>query len=111
MQEFGHLLETFVATEVMKQLSWMDDIVGIGHWRTHDGAEVDLVIEGRDGSVVAIEVKAGSRVTTKDLTGLRAIRGALGDAFLTGVVLNTGARAYRAEDRIQVLPVDRLWTT
>jgi len=111
LQEFGHLLETFVATEVMKQLSWMDDIAGIGHWRTHDGAEVDLVIEGRDGSIVAIEVKASSRVTTKDLTGLRAIRDALGEAFLTGVVLNTGTRAYRAEDRIQVLPVDRLWTT
>ncbi|MEX0947160.1 MAG: DUF4143 domain-containing protein, partial [Acidimicrobiia bacterium] len=110
MQEFGHLLETFVAAEVMKQLSWMDDIVGLGHWRTHDGAEVDLVIERRDGTVVAIEVKAATRVTTKDLTGLRAIRDALGDAFLAGVVLNTGPQAYRAEDRIQVLPIDRLWT-
>jgi uncharacterized protein len=70
----------------MEQLSWMDDTAGIGHWRTHDGAEVDLVIEGRNGCVVAIEVKAGSRVTTKDLTGLGAVRDALGDAFLTGVV-------------------------
>lgn len=111
LQELGHLLETFVATEVMKQLSWIDDIAGLGHWRTHDGAEVDLVIERRDGSIVAIEVKASSRVTTKDLTGLRAIRDALGETFLTGVVLNTGTRTYRAEDRIQVLPVDRLWTT
>jgi hypothetical protein len=30
--------------------------------RTHDGAEVDLVIERDDGSVVALEIKAGSRV-------------------------------------------------
>jgi uncharacterized protein len=85
-QELGHLLKTFVATEVMKQLSWMDDTAGIGHLRTHDGTEVDLAIEGRDGSVVAIDVKAGSRDTTEDLTGLRAIRDALGDAFLTGAV-------------------------
>jgi uncharacterized protein len=92
MQEFAHLLETFVTAEVMKQLSWMDDITGLGHWRTHDGAEVDLVVERRDGAVVAIEVKAGTRVTTRDLTGLRAIRDALGDAFLAGVVLNTGPR-------------------
>ena len=28
MQEFGHLLEIFVTAEVMKQLSWMDDIAG-----------------------------------------------------------------------------------
>jgi hypothetical protein len=63
--------KTFVVAEVMKQLSWMDDITGLGHWRTHDGAEVDLIIERRDGTVVAIEVKAATRVTTKDLTGLR----------------------------------------
>ena len=109
-QEFGHLLETFVVAEVMKQLSWMDDITGLGHWRTHDGAEVDLIIERRDGAIVAIEVKAATRVTTRDLTGLRAIRDALGDAFVAGVVLNTGPQAYRADDRIQVLPIDRLWT-
>ncbi|MGM0619129.1 MAG: ATP-binding protein [Actinomycetota bacterium] len=111
MQEFGHLLETFVTAEVMKQLSWMDDITGLGHWRTHDGAEVDLIIERRDGTVVAIEVKAGTRITTKDLTGLRAIRDALGDSFAAGVVLSTGPQAYRADDRIQVLPIDRLWST
>lgn len=110
MQEFGHLLETFVVAEVVKQLSWMDDIAGLGHWRTHDGAEVDLIVERRDGTLVAIEVKAATRVTTKDLTGLRAIRDALGDAFVAGVVLNTGPQAYRADDRIQVLPIDRLWT-
>ena len=110
MQEFGHLLETFVVAEVMKQLSWMDDIAGLGHWRTHDGAEVDLIAERRDGTLVAIEVKAATRVTAKDLTGLRAIRDALGDAFVAGVVLNTGPQAYRADDRIQVLPIDRLWT-
>ncbi len=110
MQEFGHLLETFVVAEVMKQLSWMDDIAGLGHWRTHDGAEVDLIVERRDGPLVAIEVKAATRVTTKDLTGLRAIRDGLGDAFVAGVVLNTGPQAYRVDDRIQVLPIDRLWT-
>jgi uncharacterized protein len=110
MQEFGHLLETFVVAEVMKQLSWMGDIAGLGHWRTHDGAEVDLIIERRDGTLIAIEVKAATRVTTKDLNGLRAVRDALGDAFVAGVVLNTGPQAYRADDRIQVLPIDRLWT-
>jgi uncharacterized protein len=110
MQEFGHLLETFVVAEVMKQLSWMDDIAGLGHWRTHDGAEVDLIIERRDGTIVAVEVKAATRVTAKDLTGLRVIRDALGDAFIAGVVLNTGPQAYRADDRIQALPIDRLWT-
>ena len=34
----------------------MDETANVGHWRTHDGAEVDLVIERDDGSVIAIEV-------------------------------------------------------
>lgn len=109
MQQFGHLLETFVVGEVRKQLSWMDGIAGVGHWRTRDGVEVDLVVERDDGSVIAFEVKAGSRVAGKDLAGLRVIRDSLGDAFVAGVAFCTGNRSYVAEDRLLVLPVDRLW--
>jgi predicted AAA+ superfamily ATPase len=109
LQQFGHLLETFVVGELRTQASWMDGIAGLGHWRTHDGAEVDIVVERDDGSVIAIEVKAGTRVVGRDLRGLRVIRDALGDAFIAGAVLHTGGRSYTAEDRIHVLPVDRLW--
>ena len=110
LQQFGHLLETFVVGEALKQVSWMDGVSAVGHWRTHDGAEVDLVIERDDGSVIGIEVKAGTRVARKDLAGLRVIRDTLGDAFSAGVALHTGARSYPADDRIHVLPIDRLWT-
>lgn len=109
LQQFGHLLETFVVAEVFKQVSWLDGIVGCGHWRTHDGDEVDVVIERDDGTVAGVEAKAGSRVTNKDLSGLRTLRESLGEAFAAGVVLYTGQRAYTVEDRISVLPVDRLW--
>jgi len=44
-------------------------------------AEVDLVVERDDGSVVALEVKAGTRVPGRDLAGLRTIRDALGEAL------------------------------
>ncbi len=110
LQEFGHVFETFVVSEVLKQVSWMDGIAGCGHWRTHDGAEVDLVVERDDGDIIGLEVKAGSRVLDKDLTGLRILRDELGDAFAAGVVLHTGQRAYTVEERIHVLPADRLWT-
>lgn len=110
LQQFGHLFETFVVGEVRKQLSLMDGIASIGHWRTHDGAEVDLVIERDDGSVVALEIKAGSRVGDRDMAGLRVIRDALGDAFVAGAVMHTGEWSYASKDRIFALPVDRLWT-
>ncbi len=109
LSEFGHLLETFVVGEILKQASWSDVVTGYGHWRTHDGDEVDLVLERDDGCITAFEVKAGGRVTGA-LKGLRKLRSALGDRFIGGVALYTGARSYRFEDRIYVLPIDRLWT-
>jgi hypothetical protein len=109
LQQFGHLLETFVVLEIIKQASWLDGVAGTGHWRTHDGIEVDLVIELDDGRILAIEVKAGSKVAGKDLNSLRALRDELGDAFVAGVAVHTGARSYTPEDRIHVMPVDRLW--
>ena len=114
LQQFGHLLETFVVGEIVKQASWMDHRPHIGHWRTHDGAEVDLVMEnGRDGSVVGIEVKSGSRIYPKDRRGLRMLRDTLGDRFTAGVVLYTGRHSIRyqgADAGIIALPIDRLWT-
>jgi len=111
MTEFGHLLETFCVGEVLKQLSWLATRTHAGHWRTHDGDEVDLVIERDDGAVAAIEVKAGERVRDADLRGLRKLRDSLGDRFLGGVVLQLGRRSYTIEDRLHALPVDRLWLT
>ncbi|MCY3951100.1 MAG: ATP-binding protein [bacterium] len=110
LSEFGHLLETFVVGELLKQASWTGDIAGVGHWRTHDGHEVDLVIEHHDGSVTAFEVKSAARVTTRDLRGLRTLRDALGEGFNSGIVLHTGEFTYRLDDRIIVAPIDLLWS-
>lgn len=109
LTEFGHLLETFVVGELLKQASWLDDVAVSGHWRTHDDDEVDLVVERDDGAIVAFEVKASSRVPGDELRGLRKLRAATKDAFLAGVVLYLGERSYTYEDRLHVMPVDRLW--
>lgn len=114
LQQFGHLLETFVVGEVLAQASWMDYRPHVGHWRTYDGAEVDLVLEdGESGAVLAIEVKASTRVHERDRRGLRALRERLGERFRAGVVFHTGAYGvgYRdpADDRILALPIDWLW--
>ncbi|CAN5530127.1 ATP-binding protein [soil metagenome] len=110
LTDFGHLLETFVVGEILKQASWTDAVSGYGHWRTHDGDEADIVLERDDGAIVAFEVKAGSRVPGAGLSGLRKLRNALGALFIGGVVLYTGERSYTHEDRIHVMPIDQLWT-
>ena len=110
LTQFGHLLETFVVAEVLKQVSWLDGIAGVGHWRTHDGHEVDIVVERDDGAIIAIEVKASGRAGGDGLRGLRQLRAACGDAFVAGVALHLGPSAYAVEDRVLAAPVDRLWT-
>jgi predicted AAA+ superfamily ATPase len=109
LSEFGHLLETFVVGEVSKQLDWLQAPVQRGHWRTHDGDEVDLVLEREDGKIVALEVKAASRVSSSELRGLLKLRRKLASQFLGGVVLYTGARAYAHDSGVYVVPIARLW--
>ncbi len=41
---------------------------------------------------------------------LRKLRDALGERFLLGVALYTGARAYKLDDRLHAIPIDRIWT-
>lgn len=110
LTEFGHLLETFVVWELLKQTSWIDGIAGHGHWRTHDGDEVDLVIERDDGAILAFEVKAGSRVPGDALRPLRKLREATGTQFIAGIALCTGELTYTFDDRLHVMPIDRLWS-
>jgi predicted AAA+ superfamily ATPase len=109
LTEFGNLLETFAVGELRKQASWLDEPVALGHWRTSDGTEVDLVAEFDDGQVVAFEVKANQRATGTDVSGLQQLHDALGARFRAGVVLTTGQRTYTHSDRIHVMPIDRLW--
>lgn len=110
LTDFGHLLETFVVGEIRKQASWLDAPVSLGHWRTSDGVEVDVVIEYDDGTVIAFEVKAGERAPGSDFRGLGQLRDALGRRFAAGIILTTGSRSYTYDDRLHVMPIDRLWT-
>ena len=109
LSEFGHLLETFVVGELRNQISWLPFPVTVGHLRTFDGNEVDLVAEHDDGRVIAFEVKASQRISGKDVNGLRKLRDALGSRCVAGVAFSTGGRSYSFEDRPSVLSVERLW--
>ncbi|MGL5829967.1 MAG: ATP-binding protein, partial [Angustibacter sp.] len=109
LQQFGHVLESFVVAESLKQASWLPEAITAGHWRTRDGHEVDLVLERDDGAVIAIEVKASSLVTESDFRSLRKLRSILGRDFTAGAILYLGEQSFTQEDRLHVLPVDRFW--
>jgi predicted AAA+ superfamily ATPase len=109
LTEYGHLLETFTVSEIIKELSWLSDTVLTGHWHTHDDKEVDFVIELLDGSVYGFEVKSGNRITGDAFDGLEALARFAGSSFKAGIVLYTGTRAFRYNERLFVLPISKLW--
>ncbi len=61
-------------------------------------------------SVCAIEVKAASSVSSKDVNGLSYLREKLGDQFVNGVVLYTGESVLPFGERITLLPLSALWS-
>lgn len=108
-QALGVLLETFVVTEVIKLLAYHDRAPGVFYFRDRDGREIDIVIEGRDGRIIAVEVKASASATTKDFRHLAWLRDKLGDKFVAGVVCNLGAETLSFGDRLLAVPVSALW--
>src|SRR5205823_5519108 len=75
---FGPVLESFVASELWKQIGWSETKPSLHHFRTHGGQEVDLVLEDARGRVVGIEVKSSSTVIASDVSGLRVLAEAAG---------------------------------
>jgi hypothetical protein len=107
----GRMLETFVVSELRKQLSWTDRQTRLYHFRTAAGSEVDIVMERADGTVASLEVKAGATVAASDFAALRVLRDQLGSRFRAGVVLYTGDQVLPFGDKLWLAPISMLWAS
>ncbi len=107
----GPLLESFVAGEIARQLTWSASDASLYHWRDRNGRGVDLLLEAADGTVAGIEVKAAIDVDESDFRGLRTLRDRLGDHFSCGVVVHCGDRPRAFGPKLYALPVSALWAT
>ncbi|MEW5991540.1 MAG: DUF4143 domain-containing protein [Chloroflexota bacterium] len=75
------------------------------HFRERNGThEVDLVVEGPDGRIVAIEVKATQAVGDADVRHLVWLRERIGERLAAAVIVTTGPEAYRRRDGVDVVP-------
>lgn len=70
---FGAIYETAVVGEIRRLITVMPSKPMLHHWRSHGGAEVDLILE-RDGVLHPIEIKATERPAPKDARGIQAFR-------------------------------------
>jgi predicted AAA+ superfamily ATPase len=107
----GSVLECFAGMELAKQLSAAKTRASLMHMRTATGAEVDFVLEGADGRIAGIEVKASATVRGEDFKHLAAVRDRIGgERFTRGVVLYTGGERLPFGERLEAWPLATLWT-
>lgn len=77
----------------------------VRHLRTQRGErEVDFIVIGPDGGIVAVEVKLSTMVDAPDTKHLLWLKDRLGDQLLDSVIVTTGTEAYRRDDGIAVVP-------
>ena len=67
---FGRAFEQFIACELRACLSYTNSRLPLRHWRSKSKFEVDFVV----GDKIAIEAKAGARMTPRDHKGLLALK-------------------------------------
>jgi predicted AAA+ superfamily ATPase len=85
----GNLVENFVYSELLKHSTYAKKTTKIYHYR--DGAyEVDLVLEQKNGKIIAIEVKSGTNIKEEHLKGLVRLAKNAGDNFLEGYIFYGG---------------------
>jgi len=69
----GSLFETAVVAEIRKRCGTLSTPPQQYHWRSHGGAEVDLILE-RDNTLYPIEIKHSSQPSRSDTRGFAAFR-------------------------------------
>lgn len=107
----GRILDTFVAAQLRPEVQLSRCRPRLHHLRTQAGRqEIDLLAELGGERVIAFEVKAGAAPTASDAAHLAWLRDLLGERFLSGLVLHTGPRNYRLDERIQAVPIAALWS-
>ena len=104
----GALFESLVTLSVRTYPAQCNE-ARVGHLRTRGGEhEVDLIVERRDGRVVALEVKLSATVDDADTRHLAWLAQRLGPDLLDATVITTGHEAYRRADGIGVIPAGLL---
>lgn len=81
----------------------------VSHFRSFGGErEVDLIVGGSAGRILAIEAKLTESVSDADVRHLLWLRGRLPDRVIDTLIVTTGPEAYRRADGVAVVPLGLL---
>jgi uncharacterized protein len=83
----GQLVETWVVTEILKTVQAWSTRPNFYHYRSHGGAEVDLILE-MDGWLFPVEIKSKSHPSLQDGRGIRSFRKSFsGERVASGLIV------------------------
>jgi hypothetical protein len=100
----GHIVETYLAMEVIKRTSAWSLPPAFFHFRSAGGAEVDLIAEV-NGTLFPFEIKATSQPGKGDARGFRSLRECFpGSTVATGLVICAIDRPARISDDAVAVP-------
>mgnify|MGYP003385933423 CR=1 FL=1 len=101
---FGHLYETFCVNQILRLLKATGKPFNVYHWRTGNGAEVDLIIE-MDGIYYPIEFKASTNPTRRHTRGIAQFCADYPHLNIApGVIVHGGDQAYKLSENIYAVP-------
>lgn len=99
---FGNIFESWGASWIHRQIQRLPLAPMLYHWRTQNGAEVDLILD-YGGKLFPIEFKAASKLSKHDTRGIQAFRSTYRNAA-PGVILYGGPRAYALSEHAVAVP-------
>lgn len=99
----GPLFESLVTLDV--QVAAANAEAHVYHLRDRAGRhEIDLIVEGPSGQVIAIEVKLTANPDDHDVRHLLWLKRQIGDRLADMVIVTTGRYAYRRQDGVAAVP-------
>lgn len=106
----GKIFESFIYSELSTLIDHSIGEFSLYHYRDREDHEIDFVIEHDDGSVLGIEVKAGSHVGVEDFKHLVWFKNKIiTDRKFVGIVLYTGEHVVPFGPNLWGVPIGHIW--
>ena len=100
----GAIFETYVLSELLKHISYSNEITKIFYYRTHDKKEIDFVLERYDRRIL-IEVKSTMTVNKKDFSSIINFQKTI-DNSATGLIFYCGDEILNFDKNLFAVPIN-----
>jgi len=104
-----NVMENFVVMELLKQCTWSGQNIRMYHYRDYRQSEVDIILEGPNGKLVAIEFKSSETISAQDFKSLRLFLEENELNAFQGILLYAGSQTLAFGDKLTAVPLSALW--